>query len=424
MPDMKANRNRLQGESAKRLKEGERLTAYTALATIGLFIIKFVAGILSGSLSLMGDSFDSFSDIFVISASWFGLRISQRSPDERFPYGYYRVETFVSLLVSIFIVFIGVELFRESIMQILEPVGLRLPLLALITAAGSAVISFVIFFFLDRVGKRIDSEILMTNAKERKTDILKSSLVFLSLIFSYAGFLYAGGIAGIIFSIVILRIGILSAKDASLLMLDAWTDPEVQETIRALVSKVEGVKEIKEIKLRKSGSFVFGEATIGVSGILDVKRAHEITDRIEKRLEEEISSLGAFTVHVEPAKARKIRIGISIGENRGLESRISEYFGEAPHYAIVDIEKDQIMGYFIRDNPYMGKESKAALRLSNLLIKERINVLVSRQIEEISFHTLRDHFVEIYTAKGDTVEDALKLFLQDALERMEGHIEE
>ncbi|MFX0096963.1 MAG: cation diffusion facilitator family transporter, partial [Candidatus Hodarchaeota archaeon] len=162
MVDIRSNRNKLRKESAKRLKEGEKLTAYTALTTIGLFIMKLTAAILSGSLSLMGDSFDSFSDIFVISASWFGLRISQRSPDEKFPYGYYRVETFVSLLVSIFIVFIGIELFRESIIQILEPVGLRLPLLALITAAGSAVISFVIFFFLNRVGRRIDSEILIT----------------------------------------------------------------------------------------------------------------------------------------------------------------------------------------------------------------------------------------------------------------------
>ncbi|MFX1485985.1 MAG: cation diffusion facilitator family transporter, partial [Promethearchaeota archaeon] len=294
-------------ERARLLKQGERLTAYSAFAAVALLTLKLLAGLLSGSISLIGDAFDAFSDIFTMSASWFGLRVSQRSPDRRFPYGYYRVENLIGLIVSVFIVFIGAVLLRESIIQILAPTQLRFASMAFAAAIVSIIASFWIFHYLSKVGTRIGSEIILINARERKSDILKSSTVFVSLVFSYIGFLHAGGVVGIILSILILRIGVISTKDTTLLLLDAWTDPELLGSIETIVSKVDGVKEMRDIKLRKSGSFIFGEATVGVSGFLDVKRAHEITDRIEKKLKEEVSHLDMFTVHIEPAKVEKIR---------------------------------------------------------------------------------------------------------------------
>lgn len=411
-------------EKAGLLKEGERLTAYTTFATVTLFTVKLLAGLLSGSISLVGDAFDSFSDIFTMSASWFGLRVSQRSPDKKFPYGYYRVETLVSLVISVLIVFLGLELLRESIIQIIEPIQLRFAFVAFAAAAGSTVASCAIFHYLSKAGKRTGSEILLINARERKSDILKSSLVFVSIAFSYVGFLHAGGIAGVIFSIVILRIGVISAKDTTLLLLDAWTDPELLKAIEILASEVDGVKEIKEIKLRKSGSFIFGEATVGVSGFLDVNRAHEITDRIEERLKEEVSHLDMFTVHIEPAKAEKIRVCVPVSEKSGLESRISEYFGRAPYYVLVEVERGQIKNYTVKDNPHSKNETKAGLSLSNLLAEEEVNVLIAKKVGEISFHTLRDHFVEIYTAEGHTVKKALESFLKESLARMEEHTKE
>ena len=134
-----------------------------------------------------------------MSASLFGLKVSQRSPDRKFPYGYYRVETLVSLIVSVLIIIVGVELLRESIIQVLEPIQLRFAFLAFAAAVGSAIVSSMIFYYLKKTGTRIGSEILLINARERKSDIIKSSLVFVSLMFSYIGFLHAGGIVGIIF---------------------------------------------------------------------------------------------------------------------------------------------------------------------------------------------------------------------------------
>ena len=111
-------------EKADLLKKGERVIVYITFITIALFTLKLLAGLLSGSISLIGDAIDSFSDIFVMFASWFGLRVSQRSPDRKFPYGYYRVETLISLIVSVLIFFmiqvLYAQILVDYIIQFLE----------------------------------------------------------------------------------------------------------------------------------------------------------------------------------------------------------------------------------------------------------------------------------------------------------------
>lgn len=79
--------NRLKKD---RLKRGERAAKYSTLTNLALSIIKGVFGVLSGSVALIADSIHSFSDIFASLAVYIGLKLSQRKPDEKFPYGYYR----------------------------------------------------------------------------------------------------------------------------------------------------------------------------------------------------------------------------------------------------------------------------------------------------------------------------------------------
>lgn len=92
------------------LKKGERAAQYSSLINLFLAIIKGIVGFLSGSIALIADSIHSFSDIFASLAVYIGLKLSRRKPDEKFPYGYYKVETFASLIVSALIIITGVEI--------------------------------------------------------------------------------------------------------------------------------------------------------------------------------------------------------------------------------------------------------------------------------------------------------------------------
>jgi len=409
----------MRNSKRENLKRGENVAAYATVVTFFLFVGKMIAALLSNSVALLGDAVHSFSDIFVVLASWFGLRIAQRDPDERFPYGYYRVETLVGLVVACIICVAGAELLLESISQILEPSEVKKVVLASGAALGSIFVSFGLFLFLKRTGKEIGSQALLVTARDKKVDILASTLVFVSIMFSGIGVLHVGGIVGLGIAVLILKEGIMSAKDTILILLDAWTDPKILKAVQRSITQTEGVRELKELKLRKSGPYIFGSAVVGVTGSLDTKRAHEITEKIDKELKRAVKELDEFTVHVEPARGEKFQIGVPVNERRGLASRISSHFGRARYHLIATVNKGTIEGVVIKENPYMQKEVRAGLAATKQILKEKIDVLLTKQLGEISFHTLRDGFVDLYKTNAETVEDALRLFLDGKLQRME-----
>ena len=94
--------------------EGEKVTKISFIVVAVLGVIKGVIGIISGSVSLQAQAVDSLTDLVSLVAVYAGLRLSRRPPNERFSYGYYRVETLVSLLVAVVILITGG--FRDLIM--------------------------------------------------------------------------------------------------------------------------------------------------------------------------------------------------------------------------------------------------------------------------------------------------------------------
>jgi len=74
---------------------GERLAKVSVWTLIVLGVIEIAAGQLTGSIGLTADGIDSISDGFVSFLVWLGLRMSRKAPDEKFHFGYHKVETLV-----------------------------------------------------------------------------------------------------------------------------------------------------------------------------------------------------------------------------------------------------------------------------------------------------------------------------------------
>ena len=134
----------MEESSLVNLKKGEKASAITTVFTVLLAIGKAIAGIFSGSLVLITDALHSGVDVLPIFASWFGLKISQREPDEKFPYGYYKAESITTLFVSLFILYAGFEFLREGFSKLFVFPSISYPLLA----GGAATSSIVISFFI------------------------------------------------------------------------------------------------------------------------------------------------------------------------------------------------------------------------------------------------------------------------------------
>jgi len=409
-------------EPVQNLKRGERATVVSAGVSVTLLIIKGIAGLLTGSVVLVTSALDSLADIMGMSASWFGFRVSQKQPKGKFPYGYFKAESIATLFVSFLILYAACRLLIEGYNRLFVPPAISMPAIALSISFVSVFISFGLSRFLLREGRKINSELLLTNSRERLGDVAATVAVFVAVAMSYFNVLYAEGIVTIIISVLILRLGVISVKGAVFALMDIGAGHEKGMEVKNIIRKTAGVEESSSIKLRKAGPFVFGEATIRIRGHTHVDRAHRIADEIEQKIKRRMSEVVEFTIHVEPYKGKRLRIAIPVEDDNGLHSRPAKKLTEANHILFVDVDKGTISKISIRSNPGIEKTKKARLQALDMIVKQGADVLTARKIGEISFHTLRDHMVDIYRTEGKTAREVVERYIDGRLKILVDHV--
>ncbi len=414
----KSERELSKDEKVVRLKEGERAAGVATLTALAFALMKGVIGFLSGSVALIGDAFHTGADSIATFASWFGLKIAQRRPDEKFPYGYYKGETMATLFVCAFILYAGYELLEESYSKLLVAFELGIPYWALGISLISAAVSFFMARYEESVGKKINSQSLLTNAQESKVNILASVLVFIGILCTYFRIPYVEGSVGILLSLMIFRIGLVNGKVALFSLMDVSSSKEIEKEAERVITSIPGVEDFEDFKLRRAGPYIFGEVKVKIRKFVDVGRAHEISESIENRIKADIRQIDSFTIHMEPYRAKTQRLAVPIRNKKGLDSEIMDHFGRAKYYIFIDLEEGEIKSHYIKDNPHREEKARAGLTAAHGIVDEKVDALITRQIGEISFHTLRDHLVDVYLTKRKIIKDAIQDFIDNRLERL------
>lgn len=407
-------------DKSKLFKKGKKTSIFAGVGTLLFALIKGVAGLLSGSIVLTGDAIHSAADSFSAFLVWVGLKISQKDPTEKFPYGFYKVENVTSLLVSFLILFAGFSIARKSISKLSATTSLNYPIFAVGVAILDAAVMFTIGTYEIKEGEKINSQSLVADGRESRMHLLSSSIVLIGLVSSILSLPYIESVAGILISLFIFHAGFESGRDAIFALLDVSPSKEMEKKIIEVIGSVSGIEGYGGLKLRKAGPFVFGECTIKIRKFVDVDRANEISNKIEEEIKDKINRIDSFSIKVEPYETDKIRAIIPVKDSKGDKSTISEHFGRAKNFALVslDKEKEGIENVKIIPNEFKDKEIRAGLAASKSLTKEKIDALITKEIGDISFHTMRDNLIDIYKSKGKKVEDITQKFMKENLERL------
>lgn len=396
---------------------GQKAVFVSSTAMALLAALKGTIGFLASSSILVADALHSFADLIAGAASWFGLRIARRKPDEMFPYGYYKVENLAALLITAFLAYAAIELMLEGYRRLLSLQEIGLPYEALAAAAISAVVSLWQTKYLGGVAEKTNLQSVYALSRERWIDFLSSLVVFAGVFSSIYAIPYVEGVLTMVISALILRFCVEMGRDSVFALLDVSPGKELEKRVSSIAQAIPGVRGVSNIKLRKSGPFVFGEVAIEVEKYVDVARAHEIADLVEKRVKEEVEVVDSLTVHVEPYRAEQRKVVIPVEKPEKLASPISEHFGRAPYFliALVDVNSKKVLETEVVENPYRGKEVRAGLAAAKMLINKGVDTLITSEIGEISLHTLRDELVEVYQAEGETAEEVLNRYLDNLL---------
>lgn len=384
------------------LKIGIKASRNATLALAFLTFLKGIVGIYSGSTVLLADAVHTGLDIFASLAVWVGLKISLKSSGKHFPYGYYKAENIVALFVSLLILLSGIELLKEGFTGVKNPLEMEYQGLALATAVISVLAIYALSIYKRKVGTRINSQALIADGVHSYADVFSSMIVVVAILGSMAGISKLDSLGTIIISVLIFKMGIESARDAVLTLMDAWLDEEAIERIKRNVCEIPGLIELEDLKLRKSGLVVFGEATVEVEDETHLKRVELLSEDIETAVKKEVKNLDHIIVHAKPVHGKNLKLAIPVLDRSGLQSKPSEHLGKAPYFLFVEIQEDGVKNWRILENSSCNLEKKKGVKAVELIVQEKANVLVIKNVAEGPFHMLRDSFIKILrTPEGE-----------------------
>jgi cation diffusion facilitator family transporter len=406
-------------EKNRLFRKGERAAIFSAVVLLAFSLLKGTVSVISGSVALLADSIHSFADIFSSIAVWAGLKLVQKKPTERFPYGYYRAETLALLIVAVTIVVSGVLMLKEAVDKMFEPGVVLFPSVVLAVAAFSGLVSYFLGRYKKNVGSLIGSQSLVGEGQHSLVDVYTSLLVFIGVMFASLGYPIAEVLAGLTIGLYVMKVGLRFGKDAVLVLMDACLSPQKAKEIKEVAEGVRGVGGVHDLRLHKSGPVSFGEMHIEVEEALPLEKAHEISDEIEEKIRQRFRDIESITIHVEPGRKEKIKIGIPVVEDKGLESKASAHFGNVPFFAFIELENDRTRNVYVKVNRAARIARKKGIGAAQFLVDEKVDAVLAGGMGEGPFHLLRDNLVQIFVLPEQIeVKEAIRLLNEKKLERM------
>jgi len=250
------------------------------------------------------------------------------------------------------------------------------------------------------VAKETNSQALEGEAKHSMVDVLSSALVFAGIAAHYVGFHWAEALAGVMIGLLIIKLGLGMGKDAVLVLLDACLKPELVSRMRKIATKIDGVKGVHDVKVRKSGPFIFAEMHVEVDSAIPVDKAAWITNAIEERVRDSIKELDSMMLHIEPSKKDVYRIAVPVERDDGLDSKVCGHFGKSPYFMFIDLHEGNPTSSFVIENPAAKVDRKRGIEAAHILVRHKADVLVAKEIGEGPYHVLRDSSIQILDLNG------------------------
>lgn len=272
-----------------------------------LAVGKFIAGILSGSISIMADAFNNLSDAGSSVISLLGFCMADKKPDHDHPFGHGRMEYIAGLFVSLLIMVMGFELAKSSIEKIIHPKDVEAGLVSIVILIIAIIVKIYMHLYNRIYGARIDSASMKATAVDSLSDTIATTVVLISIIISHYTGINIDGYAGVLVSLFIFYAGIRSVKETVDPLLGQAPDKDFVQSIREIVAKYPEIVGIHDLIVHDYGP---GRRIISLHGEVseegNIVILHDIIDRCERELSESLGCMA--TIHMDPITLNDERV--------------------------------------------------------------------------------------------------------------------
>lgn len=275
-----------------------------------LFIGKFFAGTISGSIAITADAFNNLSDAGSSVVTLAGFKLAEKKPDPGHPFGHGRMEYLAGLIVSAVILLMAFELLQDSVDKIVHPATVEFSSVIVAILIASILVKCYMAFYNYRIGKKIGSATLRATATDCLSDCISTAVVLGATILGHFTDFQVDGFCGVAVAVLIFVAGINAAKDTLDPLLGQAPEKEFVDQIEKMVlefdENIVGVHDLIVHDYGPGRRIISLHAEVPAEG--DVLVLHDIIDNLEMKLRLEMGCL--TTIHMDPVVTSDERVTI------------------------------------------------------------------------------------------------------------------
>lgn len=281
--------------------------AWVSLASnIGLTIIKVFVGTVFQSTALIADGVHNGGDVIASIATLSSMRVSNLPADKEHPYGHGKAEDIATGIIAIILSIAALFLIYESVRSLLLPPE-KASLITLIAAFISLLWKFILYRYTIKIGKASNRKSLIATAYDHLSDVYASIAAVIGIAFGVLGdhyaipfAVYGDPLAGIIVSILVLKVAIQMGSEAMNVLMESNIPSEKRESFIEVISSVPEVKRIDRLRARENGHYILVDLRISVPADLTIREGHDITGYIRDEIMKANKDVEEVLIHLNP----------------------------------------------------------------------------------------------------------------------------
>lgn len=285
-------------------------TAYGVLASVVgilcnvfLFLVKGAVGIILHSISVTADAFNNLSDAGSSIIGLVGVKMAEKPADEEHPFGHGRIEYIAALVVAFIVLQVGFTFLKDAVGRIRNPEILSFNTISVVILILSIGVKLWMAAFNRKLGKRIDSKVMLATAADAMGDVTTTTATILSVLFFRVTGINIDGFVGIGVALVVMWAGIGIAKDTLEPLIGEAVPQETFDEITRFVESYDGIVGTHDLLVHNYGpGRSMASIHAEVPNDVNIEVSHEIIDRIERDARK---YLGIYLlIHMDPIETK------------------------------------------------------------------------------------------------------------------------
>ncbi len=283
------------------MKRVQQLAAGSIAVGLVVLALKYLAWHLTGSVALLSDAIESIVNVATAIAALIAIRFAAQPADANHQYGHHKAEYISAVVEGALIIVAAVAIFHEAYGALRAPRIVEAPWIGLAVNGVATAINAIWCYVLITQGRKRKSPALLADGRHLLTDVVSSMGVFVGVsLAALTGYVILDPILAALVGVNVLWAGWRVMKESVGGLLDeAVPDGELARIRAVIAANAGGAIEAHDLRTRHAGRMTFVDFHLVVKGSMTVTEAHDICDRLERAIKDEMHD-ALISIHVEP----------------------------------------------------------------------------------------------------------------------------